>query len=94
MSEQKLYADRDIMWLDELGNHYSKHVQAMTAESLHSKSDIAAELAFRDVSIAILKQRIAKMHIDALVGLSDKDAEILKAHEPVLCADLVEKLSH
>lgn len=42
------YAERDIIELDERGNYYSEHVQAMTAEGLHGKSDIAAELAHRD----------------------------------------------
>jgi hypothetical protein len=45
------YASRDILGLDEKGNYYSKHVSAMTREGLHSKSDIAAELAFRDARI-------------------------------------------
>lgn len=40
--KQREFNDRD--WQ----NHYFKHVNAMTAEGLHSKSDIAAELAFRD----------------------------------------------
>lgn len=51
MSEVKRYADRDIMQLDRDGNHYCNHVLAMTAEGLHSKSDIAAELAFRDAAV-------------------------------------------
>lgn len=41
------YADRDIFELA----HYGKHVHAMTKEKLHAKSDIAAELAFRDGEI-------------------------------------------
>jgi len=44
---KKLYAERDIMNLDT----YSDHVSAMTGEKLHSKSDIAAELAYRDAEI-------------------------------------------
>lgn len=35
----------------EQGNHYIKHVMAMTAEGLHRKSRIAAELAHRDIMI-------------------------------------------
>ena len=42
----RLYADRDII---QQGKHYTDHVRAMTAEGLHSKSDIAAELAHRDI---------------------------------------------
>lgn len=46
-----LYAERDIDILDETGGFYSQHVSAMTYESLHSKSAIAAELAYRDMLI-------------------------------------------
>ena len=48
---EKLYAERDASELDEAGNYYIKHVIAMTAEQLHSKSAIAAELAHRDMLI-------------------------------------------
>lgn len=37
--------------LDNFDGLYSKHVSAMTSESLHSKSSIAAELAYRDMLI-------------------------------------------
>ena len=46
-----LYAERDIDVIDEIGGFYSKHVSAMTSESLHSKSAIAAELGYRDMII-------------------------------------------
>jgi len=36
----------------EDSDHYFKHVPAMTGEKLNSKSDIAAELAFRDERLA------------------------------------------
>lgn len=72
---EKLYAERDIMALDEAGNYYIKHVSAMTGEKLHSKSDIAAELAHRDYEIDKLKARIQELeqeHIDfvteAMIG--------------------------
>ncbi|HDZ9140651.1 TPA: hypothetical protein RUY86_002407 [Vibrio cholerae] len=45
------YQERDIMELDKVGNHYGKHVLAMTREDLRSKSDIAAELGYRDMVI-------------------------------------------
>ena len=35
--------------------YYSRHVAAMTAEELHSKADIARQLAWRDQRIAALK---------------------------------------
>lgn len=48
------YEERDIDLLDEYGNFYTDHVIAMTAEGLRSKSDIAAELGWRDREIARL----------------------------------------
>jgi hypothetical protein len=48
---EKRYARRDHMALDQAGGYYMRHVMAMTAEGLHAKSDIAAELAFRDAEI-------------------------------------------
>jgi len=53
-----LYADRDII---EQGDHYSKHVSAMTSEGLHSKSDIAAELAHRDIQLEQAEARVAEL---------------------------------
>lgn len=55
MSEVKQYAERDIIAMDCAGNHYCRHISAMTREQLHSKSDIAAELGWRDLKIAELK---------------------------------------
>ena len=46
------YADRDVL---AQGAHYTKHVMAMTAEGLHDKADIAAELAHRDMAIDQLR---------------------------------------
>lgn len=63
MSERK-YGERDIMIMDAAGSYYSNHVSAMTAEGLHSKSDIAAELGYRD------------MMIDELVGTLNNLVEI------------------
>jgi len=53
-----LYADRDPSKLEPW---YSQHVNAMTAEGLHSKSDIAAELAHRDRQIRELMERIVTL---------------------------------
>lgn len=58
----KMYASRDIMKLDFEGN-YSDHVFAMTAETLYSKSDIAAELAWRDYVVAQLKDRLEQVGV-------------------------------
>lgn len=51
----KQYAQRDAMKLDRAGNYFAKHMEAMTTERLHSKSDIACELAVRDLAIDKLK---------------------------------------
>lgn len=51
MSE-KLYGHFDS---SEYEPHYCKHVMAMTAEELHSKADIASELAYRDQEIERLR---------------------------------------
>lgn len=56
--EHKLYAERDII---EQGEFYTRHVQAMTHEGLHSKSDIAAELAHRDMTIDQLIKLLKKI---------------------------------
>ncbi|WGH49593.1 hypothetical protein [Alishewanella phage vB_AspM_Slicko01] len=54
----KQYAERDAYELDVAGEYYATHISAMTREALHSKSDIAAELAHRDMVIAQLKAQI------------------------------------
>lgn len=53
MSEQKHYGHYDDSIMDD--DWYAKHVFAMTAEKLHGKAEIAAELAFRDRRIATLE---------------------------------------
>ena len=55
MSDKKQYAQRDI---ESLEPHYWTHLSAMTGEQLYSKSDIAAELAFRDARIAELTEAL------------------------------------
>ena len=52
------YADRNH---EAQGLHYIIHVSAMTAEGLHRKSAIAAELAHRDIEIARLKAENATL---------------------------------
>jgi len=47
-------------WIAELGEHYAQHVNALTAEKLHSKSEIALELAYRDNRIAELEAENAR----------------------------------
>ena len=51
-ADTRIYTERDAMALDEDGGHYIRHVCAMTRECLHSQSQIAAELAYRDYLLA------------------------------------------
>lgn len=43
----------------DLEPYYARHVGAMTREDLHSKADIAVQLALRDKEIADLKTQLA-----------------------------------
>jgi hypothetical protein len=54
----KLYTERDII---EQGDYYSCHTSAMTSEGLDRKSDIAAELAHRDIQIDQLQAKVAEL---------------------------------
>lgn len=54
---ERLYQIVDVMKLDRAGNYYCKHLNAMTGEGLHNKSDIAAQLGHRDYVIAQLEQQ-------------------------------------
>jgi hypothetical protein len=65
MSNQ--YAKRDHR---ALGEHYLRHVSAMTGEGLHAKSDIAAELAWRDAEIERLRSGL-RIAISAADGWYD-----------------------
>ena len=58
--------------IEDLPPEYDKHVMAMTEERLHSKADIACELAYRD-------ERIAEL--EALMAAKDK------AYHAVIDAD-------
>jgi hypothetical protein len=61
--EALLYAKRDTM---AQGEHYLRHVSAMTGESLHAKSAIAAELAHRDIEL----QRLHALNVQMLEALA------------------------
>lgn len=54
-SNPKIYANRDHY---QLSPEYERHLLAMTAESLDSKSAIAAELAHRDIEIENLRRNL------------------------------------
>lgn len=64
------YKQRDIQ---ALGGHYDKHARAMTAEGLYRKSQIAAELAWRDSRIEELQAALAE--VDA--AFSDLGRELI-----------------
>lgn len=64
MNYKEQYAERDAMELDSAGGYYIRHISAMTREELHSKSDIAAELGFRDMEIDRLKLEVAELRGD------------------------------
>ena len=55
---------------DELAQLYVDHVHAMTGEGLHSKADIAAELAYRDSVIKELRKQLDSAR---------KDSELLES---------------
>jgi hypothetical protein len=61
---------RDII---EQREYYSRHVDRMTGEKLHAKTDIAAELAHRDIQIDDLTEQLA----DALT----REAETQRRHD-------------
>lgn len=50
----KLYAERDV---EKLGKYLDMHLEAITNEGLRKKSDIAAELAYRDMVIDELQAK-------------------------------------
>jgi len=56
MNDKKLYAHRDIEGQKQF---YLDHISHMTSEGLHSKSDIAAELAHRDI---LIKKLLDTLH--------------------------------
>lgn len=67
------YAERDVMALDREGGYYIRHVFAMTKYGLHDKSDIAAELAWRDQQIATLRAEIADMREELDATIEQRD---------------------
>lgn len=79
---EKQYASRDIR---ALGKHYTTHVEAMTAEGLHAKSAIAAELAHRDAEIerqaAAELEGTAGFDIDSLNGLLREMLDAMERYE-------------
>jgi len=58
MSEYKNFDLEDVKTFDELSEFYPRHIDAMTAENLHCKSDIAWELCYRDNEIKQLEAQL------------------------------------
>lgn len=69
------YAERDII---EQEDYYVRHINAMTKEGLHSKSDIAAELAHRDISIFNLEQQLKAAKHEAVEQYLEGQLKSLK----------------
>jgi hypothetical protein len=68
-----MYAERDHV---AQGEHYLRHIDAMTREGLHTKSAIAAELAHRDIEIArLMAERDAARADGMRAAASILDAE-------------------
>jgi len=59
----KLYPDVDCMTLEPM---YSLHMSAMTDERLISKSDIAAQLAWRDTRINSLQAVVELLRLESI----------------------------
>lgn len=76
----KHYAQRD---LKALGQHYANHVSAMTGEGLELKSDVAAELAHRDVEIERRDARITELEtqVDMLLAAAEDNPEAARIRE-------------
>ncbi|MGP2516423.1 hypothetical protein [Yersinia sp. 2545 StPb PI] len=79
MSEIKQY-DTEVRLEAVMGtNHYGVHIHAMTAEDLHSKSDIAVELAWRDLRIEQLIAQLegAQKERDVYANLASDVGDII-----------------
>lgn len=71
MNKYRNYSDEESLYTQD----YMDHVQAMTAEKLHSKSEIAAELAGRDREIEQLKAHNEELqHYN--VGLAQSEVKL------------------
>lgn len=87
MSEYRNY-DEDFL---EKSGHYAKHVSALTREDLHSKSDIAAELAYRDEQIERLQQEntrsldviTGRVRVEESISRGQEDFDVERAQEPI-----------
>ena len=78
----KLYEARSVIHprvLDEAGGYYARHVEHMTSEWLHKKSDIAMELGYRDMLIDRLYDSLGELY--GYLCMSDRDGETIIPEE-------------
>ena len=84
MSDMKLYAVRDP---EEQGEWFVRHMSAMTKENLHSKAEIAEELAHRDIRIEALEAEIKRLTISLAAAkgcVSQQHEDIAKLRAAVI----------
>ena len=55
---EKQYAKRSTEDLDDAGGYFSRHMTSIQIEFLYDPSDIAKELAYRDMVIDTLKANL------------------------------------
>jgi hypothetical protein len=68
--------------LETLEPYYCQHISAMTSEGLHDKSDIAEQLAWRDMHIAQLVKVLAEgVNIVEAACEGDESAWLAEARE-------------
>ena len=93
MSRKNIYGHLTEAFLDsrEGGDAYYKHTDRMSREGLHSKSDIAGELAWRDMQITTLRERVRVLEADNL-NHTDVLREIRGAIRPIVAnsSDILE----
>jgi len=78
MIDKQYDKDRDIVELDMLGNYYCRHVLALTRENLVGKSEIAAELGYRDLMIDRLQRKLDEANAE----ISRQALDTLNLKEP------------
>lgn len=86
-NKMKIYVHEDHM---EQGNIYMKHLSAMTKEQLHSKADIAGELAGRDIIITKLT-KLLEDTIKIIDFPSDTDLLNSNQHELIDLSNKIKK---
>lgn len=88
----KRYENHDAR---KLGKFYTDHVLAMTSEQLHSKADIAIQLAYRDKKIKSMQAEIdegigAIKIVSRALTNAKAEIDLLKAQNRAIESDAVE----